>query len=82
MDLKQLAEDKNIRDPRKLYQYAQSQGIKVSQKDAAQALRDSTSRQLLAPPVRYQGHFAASSPGDQIQLDLIDWSSCMQKTTL
>ena len=79
MDLKQLAEDKNIRDPRKLYQYAQSQGIKVSQKDAAQALRDSTSRQLLAPPVRYQGHFAASSPGDQIQLDLIDWGARNKK---
>jgi hypothetical protein len=42
-------------------------------KQAAEALRSSTSRQLLAPPTRYQGHFAASGPGDQIQLDLIDW---------
>jgi hypothetical protein len=78
MDLKQLAEDKNIRDPRKLYQYVRSLGVgpkEVSIKQAAAALRDSTQRELLAPQVRYQGHFAANAPGDQIQADLIDWGA-------
>ena len=82
MDLKQLAEDKNIRDPRKLYQYVRSLGVgpkEVSIKQAAAALRDSTQRELLAPQVRYQGHFAANAPGDQIQADLIDWGAANTK---
>ena len=82
MDLKQLAEDKNIRDPRKLYQYVRSLGVgpkEVSIKQAAAALRDSTQRELLAPQVRYQGHFAANAPGDQIQADLIDWGAANSK---
>ena len=56
MDLGELAADRNIRDPRKLYQYAKSRGIEdVTIKQAAEVLRNSTQRQLLAPQVRYQG---------------------------
>ena len=66
-ELRALADDKNIRDPRKLYQYARSKGQEVTQKQAAEALRTSTARQLLAPPTRPQGHFAASGPGQAIQ---------------
>jgi len=71
-ELRALADDKNIRDPRKLYQYARSKGQDVTAKQAAEALRTSTARQLLAPPTRPQGHFAASGPGSAIQEDLID----------
>ena len=78
-ELRALAQDKNIRDSRKSYQFARGQGQEITMKQAAEALRSSTSRQLLAPPTRYQGHFAASSPGDQIELDLIDWGSRNKK---
>ena len=78
-DLRALAENKNIRDPRKLYQYARSQGQEVTVKQATEALRNSTSRQLLAPPTRYQGHFASSGPGDSLQLDLIDFGARNKK---
>ena len=74
-EIYQQALDKNIRDPRKLYQYVRSQGVETTVKEAAAALRGSTQRELLAPQVRYQGHFAANAPGDQIQADLIDWGS-------
>jgi len=70
--LRALAEDKNIRDARKLYQFARGRGEEVSMKQAAEALRTSTARQLLAPATRPQGHFAASGPGSAIQEDLID----------
>jgi hypothetical protein len=78
-ELRALADDKNIRDARKLYQFARGQGKEITMKQAAEALRNSTSRQLLAPPTRYQGHFASSGPGDQIQLDLIDWGARNKK---
>ena len=72
--LKDLAYNKNIRDSRKLYQFAKSQGLEVSTKLAAQALEGSVARQVLAPPPRYEGHFASSRPGQDIQADLIDFS--------
>jgi len=90
-EIYQQALDKNIRDPRKLYQYVRSQGLAPAQrgkeagvnettvKEAAAALRGSTQRELLAPQVRYQGHFAANAPGDQIQEDLIDWGAANTK---
>ena len=73
--LKDLANDKNIRDSRKLYQYAQAKGLGfVTQKLATEALRDSVARQVLAPPPSGRGHFASSRPGQDIQADLIDFS--------
>ena len=71
-DLRKLAEDKNIRDARKLYQYAQSKGYSVSVKDAAEALKHSVQRQVLSNGPRYKGHFASVGPGKDLQLDLID----------
>ncbi len=74
-ELRQLAYDKNIRDPRKLYQYAKIQEIRdVTQAMASKALESQVARQVLAPPPRYQGHFASSRPGQDIQADLIDFS--------
>ena len=78
--LKQLAHDKNIRDARKLYQFAVSRGIPVTTKLANEALKDSVARQVLAPPPRYQGHFAASRPGNQVQADLMDFNKNTSKS--
>jgi hypothetical protein len=78
--LKALADEYNIRDPRKLYQFAKSKGQEITAKQAAAALRNSTQRELLAPQRQfYKGHFAASAPGDQIQADLIDWGAHNRK---
>ena len=74
-ELRQLAHDKNIGDSRKLYQFAKTKEIRdVTQAMAAQALESSVAKQVLAPPPRYQGHFASSRPGQDIQADLIDFS--------
>ena len=73
--LKDLANDKNIRDARKLYQYARALGMNfVTQKMAVEALKDSVQRQVLAPAPSGKGHFASSRPGQDIQADLIDFS--------
>ena len=79
-ELRQLAQDKNIRDARKLYQFAKTKEIRdVTQAMAAKALESSVARQVLAPPPRYQGHFASSRPGQDIQADLIDFSKNTSK---
>ena len=66
-ELRQLAHEKNIRDARKLYQFAKTQGIHdITQALAAKALEASIPRQVLAPPPRYRGHFASSRPGQDI----------------
>ena len=73
--LKELANNKNIRDSRKLYQYAKARGMDfVTQGMAVAALRDSIQRQILAPAPSGSGHFASSRPGQDIQADLIDFS--------
>ena len=74
-ELRHLAHDKNIRDARKLYQYAKTLEIRdITQAIAAKALESSIPRQVLAPPPRYSGQFASSRPGQDIQADLIDFS--------
>ena len=79
-ELRQLALDKNIRDARKLYQVAKIQEIRdVTQAMASKALESSVARQVLAPPSKYQGHFASSRPGQDIQADLIDFSKNTSK---
>ena len=73
--LKDLANDKNIRDSRKLYQYARAKGMDfVTQGMTVAALKDSVQRQVLAPAPSGRGHFASSRPGQDIQADLIDFS--------
>ena len=77
--LKELANDKNIRDSRKLYQYAKAKGVFVTYSMATRALRDSVQRQILAPPPSGRGHFASSRPGQDSQADLIDFSKNTSK---
>ena len=73
--LRELANDKNIRDSRKLYQYARAKGMDfVTQGMTVAALKDSIQRQILAPAPSGRGHFASSRAGQDIQADLIDFS--------
>ena len=79
--LRQFALDKNIRDARKLYQYAKTKEIgKFTQAMATKALESDIARQVLAPPPRTHGHFASSRPGQDIQADLIDFFKNTKKT--
>jgi hypothetical protein len=74
-ELRALANDRNIRDARKLYQTAKLLEMRdVTQALATEALSSSVARQVLAPPPRSVGHFASSRPGQDIQADLIDFS--------
>ena len=73
--LRELANDKNLRDARKLYQYAKAKGMDfVTQAMTIAALKDSVQRQILAPAPSGRGHFASSRPGQDIQADLIEFS--------
>jgi hypothetical protein len=59
-ELRALADSRNIRDARKLYQTAKAQEMR----GVTQALAtDSVARQVLAPPPRSASHFASSRPG-------------------
>ena len=75
IELQQLADELNIRDPRKLYQAAVRREYReVSLEQAARALRGDVARQLLAPAPRSIGQSAASEPDKALQADLIDFS--------
>ena len=73
-ELRALAIDKNIRDARKLYQYAKAKDMDVTMSMANEALQSSIAKQVLGAPPKYNGHFASSRPGQNIQADLIDFS--------
>ena len=73
-NLKDLADEYGIRDPRKLYQLARSQGAQVTQAQATAALRQDVGRQLFAPKPRSLGKSAAEGPNTLLQADLIDFS--------
>ena len=74
--LKDLAEEYNLRDPRKLFQIAQRQGVAgATSALSKQALQGDISRQILAPPPRATGRSAAPRPNSTLQADLIDLSN-------
>ena len=73
--LRGIAGEYVLRDPRKLYQLARSQGIDGVTTDLArQALKPDVARQILAPLPRATGKSAATKPNNTIQADLIDFS--------
>ena len=73
--LKDLADEYVVRDSRKLFQLARSQGIPgVTFALAAQALRLDVARQVLASPPRPRGKSAAPRPDSTLQADLVDFS--------
>ena len=72
--LRDLADDFNVRDPRKLYQLARQRDLDVTQAMAFEALKADVGRQAQAPRPRALGKSAAEGPNDRLQADLIDFS--------
>ena len=64
--LRELGDQYNLRDPRKLFQIAERQGVAgASQALAKEALAPDVGRQVLAPPPSYRqggGHEARQHP--------------------
>ena len=72
--LRDLADDFNVRDPRKLYRLARQRDLDVTQAMAFEALKADVGRQVQAPRPRTLGKSAAEGPNDRLQADLIDFS--------
>ena len=72
--LRDLADDFNVRDPRKLYRLARQRDLDVTQAMAFEALKPDVGRQVQAPRPRALGKSAAEGPNDRLQADLIDFS--------
>ena len=70
--LRDLADDFNVRDPRKLYRLARQRDLDVTQAMAFEALKADVGRQVQAPR-RALGKSAAEGP-NRLQVDLIDFS--------
>ena len=73
--LRELAEELNIRDPRKLLFAARRREFRdVNEQLAKRALSKDVARQVLAPPPRSTGKSAAEGANQRLQADLIDFS--------
>ena len=72
--LRDLTDDFNVRDPRKLYRLARQRDLDVTQAMAFKALKAEVGRQVQAPRPRALGKLAAEGPNDRLQADLIDFS--------
>ncbi len=79
--LRELGEDYNLRDPRKLLQIAQRQGVAATTKLAKEALAADVGRKILRPPPRATGKAAATRPNSALQADLIDFSNDLPPTS-
>ena len=72
--LRDLADDFNVRDPRKLYRLARQRDLDVTQAMAFEALKADVGRQVQAPRPRALGKSAAEGPNDRLQADLVNFS--------
>ena len=80
--LRELTDEYNLRDPRKLLQIAQRQGVAgATTKLAKDALASDIGRQILRPPPRATGKAAATRPDSALQADLIDFSNNLPPTS-
>ena len=80
--LKDLSDQYVIRDARKLYQLARSQGVDgATTALATEALRSDIARQTLRPPPRATGRSAAPGPNSTLQADVIDFSLNLPPTS-
>ena len=80
--LRQLGDEYNLRDPRKLLQIAQRQGVAgATIALAKEALAVDVGRQILRPPPRATGKVAATRPDGTLQADLIDFSNNLPPIT-
>ena len=77
--LKVLAQECNVRSPAKLRQQALVDGVRVTRKEAQEALAGDTARQVFAPKRRPQGRSAAPDVNTCLQYDLIDFSNNTSK---
>ena len=78
-NLKQLADEYSIRSPAKLRAQALLEGVKVTLREAEEALRTDLAKQVFAPKPRSLGKSAAEGPNDRLQVDLIDFSNNTKK---
>ena len=65
--LRDLADDFNVRDPRKLYRLARQRDLDVTQAMAFEALKADVGRQVQAPRPRALTKSAAEGPNDRLQ---------------
>ena len=65
--LRDLADDFNVRDPRKLYRLARQRDLDVTQAMAFEALKADVGRQVQAPRPCALGKSAAEAPNDRLQ---------------
>ena len=80
--LRELGDEYNLRDPRKLLQIAQRQGVAgATTALAKEALAPDVGRQILRPPPRATGKAAATRPDSALQADLIDFSNNLPPTS-
>ena len=80
--LRELGDEYNLRDPRKLLQIAQRQGVAgATAALAKEALASDVGRQILRPPPRATGRAAATRPDSTLQADLIDFSNNLPPTS-
>ena len=80
--LRELGDEYSLRDPRKLLQIAQRQGVAgATTALAKEALAPDVGRQILRPPPRDTGKAAATRPDSTLQADLIDFSNNLPPTS-
>ena len=77
-NLKALADELNIRSAAKLRAQALIEGVNVTLREAAEALKTDLAR-VFAPKPRSLGKSAAEGPNDRLQFDLIDYSKNTKK---
>ena len=78
-NLKDLAFEHSTRSPAKLQKQAVFEGVRVSTREAQEALRTDLGRQVFGPKPRSRGKSAAEGPKDRLQFDLTDFSNNTSK---
>ena len=80
--LRELGDEYNLRDPRKLFQIAQRQGVAgATTALAKEDLAPNVGRQILRPPSRATGKAAATRPDSTMQAELMDFSNNLPPTS-
>ena len=78
-NLKQLAAEYSIRSAAKLRKQALLEGVEVTLREAAEALKTDLAKQVFARRKVGGGKSAAEGPNDRLQFDLIDFSNNTKK---
>ena len=78
-NLKALADEYSIRSAAKLRKQALLEGVRVSIREAQEALKTDLGRQVFGPKPRSRGKSAAEGANDPLQFDLIDYAANTSK---